>query len=136
MFEDADLVHRYTRADAIRDGVLVDVSAAAREAGIRYPVVLTRAVWERCLAVSLSGGRRVTVPTMPTGPPGCRAALTGPRRRSTRRLTPGPRCQGLLAGVRAPHLHRLVRGGAGEAAAVGAEAHACDIYGVPLEGRG
>jgi hypothetical protein len=51
MFEDAHLVHRYTRADALRDGVLVDVSATAREAGIRWPVALTRAVWERCVAV-------------------------------------------------------------------------------------
>jgi hypothetical protein len=51
MFENFDLIHRYTRADAIRDGVLVDVSATAREAGIRYPVALTRAVFERCVAV-------------------------------------------------------------------------------------
>jgi hypothetical protein len=29
----------------------VDVSATAREAGIRYPVALTRAVWERCVTV-------------------------------------------------------------------------------------
>jgi hypothetical protein len=29
MFEDADLVHRYTRADALRDGVLIDVAEAA-----------------------------------------------------------------------------------------------------------
>jgi hypothetical protein len=25
MFENADLIHRYTRADAIADGVLIDV---------------------------------------------------------------------------------------------------------------
>ena len=50
-FDNADLVHRYTRADAIRDGVLIDVSAVAREAGIRFPVALTRSVWERCVAV-------------------------------------------------------------------------------------
>jgi hypothetical protein len=43
--------HRYTRAQAIADGVLVDVSATAREAGIRWPVALTRAVWERCVSV-------------------------------------------------------------------------------------
>jgi hypothetical protein len=49
MFENADLIHRYSRADAIRDGELVDVSATAREARIRYPVALTRAVWERCV---------------------------------------------------------------------------------------
>jgi hypothetical protein len=46
-----DLIHRYTRADALRDGVLIDVSQTAREAGIRYPVALTRAVWERCVRV-------------------------------------------------------------------------------------
>jgi hypothetical protein len=51
IFENADLIHRYSRADAIRDGVLIDVSATAREAGIRWPVALTRAVWECCVAV-------------------------------------------------------------------------------------
>jgi hypothetical protein len=53
MFEEADLIHRYTRAEALRDGVLIDVSAVAREAGIRYPVALTRAAWGRCVAVPL-----------------------------------------------------------------------------------
>jgi hypothetical protein len=51
VFDEADLIHAYTRADAVRDGVLVDVSGAAREAGFRYPVALTRAAWERCVAV-------------------------------------------------------------------------------------
>jgi hypothetical protein len=51
MFEDADLIHVYTRADALRDGVLIDVSQTAREAGIRCPVAITRAVWERCVRV-------------------------------------------------------------------------------------
>jgi hypothetical protein len=51
MFEERDLIHRYTRADALRDGMLIDVSAVAREADIRYPVALTRAVWERCVTV-------------------------------------------------------------------------------------
>ena len=37
MFENADLIHRYTRADAIRDGVLIDVSATAREASGAEP---------------------------------------------------------------------------------------------------
>jgi hypothetical protein len=53
MFENADLIHCYTRADALRDGVLIDVSATAREAGIRWPVALTRAVWEWCVRVPL-----------------------------------------------------------------------------------
>ena len=43
MFEDADIISRYSRADAFRDGTLVDMTAAAREAGIRYPTALTRA---------------------------------------------------------------------------------------------
>jgi len=38
-----EVIHAYTRADAIADGAIVDVSAAAREAGIRHPVALTRA---------------------------------------------------------------------------------------------
>jgi hypothetical protein len=51
MFEEADLIHRYSRADALRDGVLIDVSATAKEAGFRYPVALTAAAWERCVTV-------------------------------------------------------------------------------------
>ena len=51
MFENADLIHRYTRADAIRDGVLIDVSATAKEAGFRFPVALTCPAWGRCVAV-------------------------------------------------------------------------------------
>ena len=51
MFDNADLIHRYSRAEAIRDGALIDVSAVAREAGIRYPVALTAAVWAKCVAV-------------------------------------------------------------------------------------
>jgi hypothetical protein len=51
MFEDFELIHKYSRADALRDGELIDVSETAREAGFRYPVALTRAVWERCVTV-------------------------------------------------------------------------------------
>src|SRR5262245_16898089 len=42
VFDDANEIHRYTRADALREGVLIDVSETAREAGFRYPVALTR----------------------------------------------------------------------------------------------
>jgi hypothetical protein len=51
MFDSEDLIHSYSRADAIADGLLIDVSAVAREAGIRHPVALTRAAWEKCAAV-------------------------------------------------------------------------------------
>src|SRR5580700_9602633 len=51
MFDDADLIHSYSRAEAIRDGVLIDVTPTAREAGFRWPVALTQAVFERCVRV-------------------------------------------------------------------------------------
>lgn len=40
----------YTRAQAIEDGELVDVTETAMEAGFRCPVAVTRAVWEDCCA--------------------------------------------------------------------------------------
>jgi hypothetical protein len=47
MFDDAEIIHSYTRDDAISDGTLIDVSETAREAGVRFPVALTTAVWAR-----------------------------------------------------------------------------------------
>jgi hypothetical protein len=44
-----DVVHRNTRGGALGGGLLVDASTTAREAGIRYPGALARAVWERCM---------------------------------------------------------------------------------------
>ena len=41
----------YTRAQAIEDGILVDVSDTAREAGFRIPVAVTRTVWDRLIAL-------------------------------------------------------------------------------------
>ena len=45
MFKEADVIYSYTRVQAIEDGVLIDVSETAKEAGIKYPVALTAAVW-------------------------------------------------------------------------------------------
>lgn len=45
IFTAEDIIDVYTRAQAIEDGVLVDVSAVAKEAGIKYPAAMTRAVW-------------------------------------------------------------------------------------------
>jgi len=45
MFTQDDLIYAYTRAQAIEDGVLVDVSEMAREAGFKWPVALTAEVW-------------------------------------------------------------------------------------------
>ena len=41
----------YTRAQAIEDGILVDVSKTAREAGFKIPVAVTRSVWDRLVAL-------------------------------------------------------------------------------------
>jgi len=48
-----EVIHRYTRAQAIEDGELVEVSKSdeAIETGIKYPVALTRAVWDRYVEV-------------------------------------------------------------------------------------
>lgn len=35
----------YTRADALEDGVLVNISERARRAGIKYPTACTHGVW-------------------------------------------------------------------------------------------
>ena len=45
------LISTYTRAQAIADGELVDVSQVAREAGIRFPVALSRALWADIQAI-------------------------------------------------------------------------------------
>jgi hypothetical protein len=45
------VIYVYTRAQAIEDGVLVDVSKPAREAGIRLPTALTAAVHARYVTV-------------------------------------------------------------------------------------
>lgn len=39
------VIFSYTRAEAIADGVLIDVSEMAREAGIRLPTAVTSTVW-------------------------------------------------------------------------------------------
>ncbi len=38
-------ISAYSRAQAIEDGILVDVSDTAREAGFNIPVAITRTVW-------------------------------------------------------------------------------------------
>lgn len=49
VFADADLVYSYTRAQALEDGLLVDLTEQARETGFRVPVAITRAAWADCI---------------------------------------------------------------------------------------
>jgi len=45
------LVYAYTRAQAVADGVQVEVSKVSQEAGIKFPMFLTRAVFDNYVAV-------------------------------------------------------------------------------------
>lgn len=42
--EQWDVIHSYTRKDAIEDGLLIDVSEMAKEAGISFPVAITASI--------------------------------------------------------------------------------------------
>ena len=52
MFNDFDVIFRYTREQAINDGVLVDVTETAKEAGFSVPVAVTRTVWDEYIKPS------------------------------------------------------------------------------------
>ena len=44
-------IYTYTRAQAVADGLQVEVTKTAQEAGIRFPVFLTRAVYDTYVTV-------------------------------------------------------------------------------------
>src|ERR1035438_10159860 len=46
-----DIIYAYTRKQAVEDGEQVDVSTTAAEAGIRFPVFLTRRVFDAYVTV-------------------------------------------------------------------------------------
>jgi hypothetical protein len=52
------IIHSYTRADAIADGVLIDVTNEAREAGFKVPVALTTEVWNDCVTWTTEDSKR------------------------------------------------------------------------------
>jgi len=54
---DLELISAYSRSEALGDGVLVDITETAREAGFLYPVALTRAAWDLCVALSPAAKR-------------------------------------------------------------------------------
>ncbi len=46
-WEDAEIIHAYSRADAIRDGALISVDETlSKQAGLNFPVALCRDVWD------------------------------------------------------------------------------------------
>jgi hypothetical protein len=44
-----ETISTYSRADAIADGTLIDVSTDASEAGIKFPVCMTHAAYVTCV---------------------------------------------------------------------------------------
>jgi len=46
-----EVIFSYTRSQAVADGVQIEVSKTAHEAGIRFPVFLTRAVYDAYVIV-------------------------------------------------------------------------------------
>lgn len=50
-FGEWEIAHLYSRADAIEEGVLIDVSSTAKELGIVYPTALTSTCWADAVAL-------------------------------------------------------------------------------------
>jgi hypothetical protein len=46
IFSENDLICCYTRKQAIEDGILIEAGEIARQAGIKYHVALTSALWD------------------------------------------------------------------------------------------
>ncbi len=53
-----DVIFSYTRKQAIEDGVLIDATELAADAGFKWPVALTAAVWADCIAWSDADNER------------------------------------------------------------------------------
>lgn len=54
---DDQIISYYGREQAVEDGVLIDVSDMAREAGIKYPVAITKNLWEKYINHGDKDGR-------------------------------------------------------------------------------
>jgi hypothetical protein len=53
MSEAFDLIYSYTRTQAIDDGVLIDATEMAQDAGIRYPVAITDRLYHELIVPPL-----------------------------------------------------------------------------------
>ena len=60
IFDFENPLHSYSRAQAIEDGVLVDVSEAAREVGIKFTVAITQAAHATVVAWGQDDGTQDT----------------------------------------------------------------------------
>lgn len=55
-----DVIYTYSRSQAIEDGLLVDITITAREAGFTCPVAITRAAWGDCVEWNEADSKRQT----------------------------------------------------------------------------
>ncbi len=62
-----EIIHTYSRQQAIEDGFLVDVTKIAKEAGFKYPVALTHAAYEACVAWNDADSERKGLPQDESG---------------------------------------------------------------------
>ena len=53
------VIYTYTRAQALEDGVLIDVSETAKEAGFLWPVAVTSALWAGIEYIPKNSGQDV-----------------------------------------------------------------------------
>lgn len=51
MFSQEDLVSRYTREQAIQDGILKDITLYGAEFGFKVPLAITLEAWSKCVSV-------------------------------------------------------------------------------------
>lgn len=56
VIDQLEVIHVYSRANAIADGVLHDVTELAAEQGIRYPVAIATHAWDAAVAWDAANG--------------------------------------------------------------------------------
>lgn len=62
LFDDAEVIHTYTRAQAIEDGVFVDLGVGdfaqlVKDAGFKHPVAVTAEVFASCIDLTPAAKR-------------------------------------------------------------------------------
>lgn len=55
-----ELIYSFSRAQALEDGVLIDVTETAQEAGFKLPVALTSAAWHQTVEWTDADSKRQT----------------------------------------------------------------------------
>lgn len=55
-----ELIYSFSRAQSLEDGVLIDVSDTAQEAGFKVPVAMTAAAWHQTVEWTDADSRRQT----------------------------------------------------------------------------